>query len=56
MQYTSYEHRYLKFLLTEGFTLGILDYGHFDNEIDAAKAYDEAARELYREYAHLNFG
>ena len=29
--------------------------GSFDSEIEAAKAYDEAARELYREYAHLNF-
>ena len=32
-----------------------INLGMFDNEIDAAKAYDEAARELYREYAHLNF-
>ena len=30
--------------------------GSFDNEIEAAKAYDEAAKELYREYAKLNFG
>ncbi|MCX5633164.1 MAG: AP2 domain-containing protein [Phycisphaerae bacterium] len=30
--------------------------GYFDNEIDAAKAYDEAAKELHREYAKLNFG
>lgn len=30
--------------------------GFFDSEIEAAKAYDEAARELYREYAKLNFG
>ncbi|MGB8225875.1 MAG: AP2/ERF family transcription factor, partial [Sedimentisphaerales bacterium] len=30
--------------------------GYFDNEIEAAKAYDEAAKELYREYAKLNFG
>jgi hypothetical protein len=29
--------------------------GSFDNEIDAAKAYDDAAKELYREYAKLNF-
>lgn len=29
--------------------------GAFDNEVDAAKAYDRAARDLYGEYARLNF-
>lgn len=29
--------------------------GYFDNEIDAAIAYDKKAREIYREYAYLNF-
>jgi len=29
--------------------------GLFSNEIDAAKAYDEAARELHGEFARLNF-
>ncbi len=29
--------------------------GHFDNEVKAAKAYDEKALELFGEFANLNF-
>jgi hypothetical protein len=30
--------------------------GNFDDEIKAAQAYDEAAKELHGKYARLNFG
>lgn len=32
-----------------------LNIGHYNNEVDAARAYDEKAKELFGEYAWLNF-
>lgn len=38
-----------------GYLNKMIYIGTFENEIDAAKAYDEKAKELFGEYAYLNF-
>ncbi len=43
------------FCVRIGVTGKIKQVGFFKNEIEAAKAYDKAAFELYGEFAHLNF-
>jgi hypothetical protein len=44
-----------KFCATIGLKGKKTHLGYFDNEIDAAKAYDEAAKKLFGDYAKLNF-
>jgi hypothetical protein len=46
------DNRWIAIITFKGISINL---GFFDDEIKAAKAYDEAAKELYREYAFLNF-
>ena len=38
-----------------GVNSGSMYLGYFYNELEAAKAYDEAAKKYHGEYANLNF-
>jgi len=50
-----WHRRIKKWVATIQFNKKVYHMGYFENEIDAAKAYDKKARQLHRQFACLNF-
>lgn len=50
-----WDKKYSKWKCYIGHNGKLINIDHFDCEIEAAKAYDDKARELFKEFAHTNF-
>ncbi len=51
----SWHSRKKKWIAHIGYKRKLIHLGYYKNEIDAARAYDKAAKELFGEFACLNF-
>ena len=52
VSYYSREKQFVAKITTDGKTVKL---GYFEDEVEAAKAYDKAARKYHKEFAYLNF-